>query len=167
MFAQKLNTHKVFKRWAKALIRLRICTGWSEPYHIVENLMHWLKILEVIFSFHSERALHIKKKSSMHTSNLSDLMYARIIKHCLVYFCVAFLRVLRIMTQNESCDIHQLYVVELALHSEQKLYYLIFCWTVMIPIKTIVIGPIFHRTSLTIKYNRVISPGISHVVCES
>ena len=128
--------------------------------------MHWLKILEVIFifNFHSERALHIKKKSSMRTSNLSVLMYAHIIKHCLVYFCVAFSRVLRIMTQNNSCDIRQLYVVELAVDSEQKLYYLIF---VMIPIKTIVISPICHRTSLTIKYNRVISPGKSHVVCES
>ena len=48
------------------------------------------------------------------TSNLPDLMYAQIIKYCLVYFCVAFSRVLRIMTQNESCDIRQLYVVELA-----------------------------------------------------
>ena len=53
-------------------------------------------------------------------SNLSDLIY------CLVYFCVAFSRVLRIMTQNESCDIRQLYVVELAVGSEQKLYY--FCY---------------------------------------
>ena len=64
----------------------------------------------------------------MRTSNLSDLMYAHIIKHCLVYFCVAFSRVLKIMTQNESCDIHQLYVVELAVGSEQKLYYLLFCY---------------------------------------
>ena len=41
-------------------------------------------------------------------SNLPDLMYAHIIKYCLVYFCVAFSRVLRIMTQNESCDKRQL-----------------------------------------------------------
>ena len=68
------------------------------------------------------------------------------------------------MTQNESCDIRQLYVVELAVDSEQKLYYIFF---VMIPIKTIVSGPICHRTSLIIKYNRVISLGISHIVCES
>ena len=51
------------------------------------------------------------------------------------------------MTQNESCDIRQLYVVELAVGSEQKLYYLFFF--VMIPIKTVVIGPSCHRTSLT------------------
>ena len=82
--------------------------------------------LEVIFlfCFHSERALHIKKKSNQY--NLPDLMYAQIIKYCLVYFCVAFSRFLIIMTQNESCDIRQLYVVELAV--------------VMIPSKTIVIS---------------------------
>ena len=28
--SQKLNTHRIFKRLAKALIRLRICAGWSE-----------------------------------------------------------------------------------------------------------------------------------------
>ena len=44
-------------------------------------------------------------------------MNAHIIKYCLVYFCVAFSRALRIMTQNESCDIRQLYVVELAVGS--------------------------------------------------
>ena len=74
--------------------------------------------LTVIFSFHSERTLHIKKKSSICTSYLSDLMYAHIIKHCLVNSSVAFSRVLRIVTQNESCNIRQLYVVELALGSE-------------------------------------------------
>ena len=47
----------------------------------------------------------------LHMSNLLDLMYAQNIKHCLVYFCVAFSRVLIIMTQDESCDIRQLYVV--------------------------------------------------------
>ena len=31
MFGQKLNTHRIFKRPAKALIRLRVCAGWSEP----------------------------------------------------------------------------------------------------------------------------------------
>ena len=55
-------------------------------------------------------------------SNLSDLMYAHII-YCLIYFCVAFSRVLRIMTQNERSHIRQLYVVELAVGSEQKLYF--------------------------------------------
>ena len=77
--------------------------------------------LEVIFifCFHSECALRIKKKikpiyERIGTSNLPDLMNAQIIKYCLVYFCVAFSRFLRNMTQNESCDIRKLYVVELA-----------------------------------------------------
>ena len=92
-----------------------------------------LSFLEAIFisSLHSERALHIKKKikpidECIRSSNLSDFMYAHIMKYCLIYFCVAFSRVLRIMTQNESCDVRQLYVVELAVGSEQKLYY--FCY---------------------------------------
>ena len=51
-------------------------------------------------------------------------MYAHIIIYCLVNFCVAFSRVLRIIIQNESCDICQLYVVELAVGSKQKLHYL-------------------------------------------
>ena len=29
VFSQWLNTHRIFKRLAKALIRLRICAGWS------------------------------------------------------------------------------------------------------------------------------------------
>ena len=117
-----------------------------------------------IFSFHSERALHIKKKSSIRSSSLSDF-----IKHCPVY-CVAFSRVLRIMTQNESCDIRQLHVVELAVGSEQKLYY--FCCdsnqdSLLSSLASPLLGLGCHRTSLTIKFNRVISPGISHVVCKT
>ena len=96
-----------------------------------ESSAFQLFIFHILFCFHSERALHIKKKikpiyECIRTSNLPDLMYTQIIKYCLVYFCVAFSRFLRIMTQNESCDIHQLYVVELAV--------------VMIPSKTIVIS---------------------------
>ena len=66
------------------------------------------------------------------------------------------------MTQNESWDIRQL-----AVSSEQKLYY--FCYDSnrdnchLGP----VLGPICHRTSLTIKFNRAILPGICHVACES
>ena len=60
------------------------------------------------------------------------------------------------MTQNESCDIRQLYVVELVVGSEQKLY---FCVT--IPIKTIVIERVRRvlpqQNTPSVKYNRVIS----------
>ena len=31
VFSQWNNIHRIFKRLAKALIRLRVCAGWSEP----------------------------------------------------------------------------------------------------------------------------------------
>ena len=31
MFGRWLGSHGVFKRLANALIRLRVCAGWSEP----------------------------------------------------------------------------------------------------------------------------------------
>ena len=31
MSGRWLNSHRIFKRLAKALIRLRVCAGWSEP----------------------------------------------------------------------------------------------------------------------------------------
>ena len=74
------------------------------------------------FSVYIRNAHCTPRKNQTKMSALPDLMYAHIIKYCLVYFCVAFSRVLRIMTQNESCDKRQLYVVELAVGSEQKLY---------------------------------------------
>ena len=81
------------------------------------------------------------------------------------------------MTKNESCDILLCYVVELAVGSEQKLY---FCYDSsepvgrsMISIKTIVIEQVRRDISsvkqayVTLAYNQVISPGISHIACES
>ena len=69
------------------------------------------------------------------------------------------------------------YVVELAVGSEQKLY---FCYDSsdpvgqsMIPIKTIVIEQVRRDISsvkqayVKLACNRVISPGISHIACES
>ena len=66
----------------------------------------------------------------------------------IIYFCVAFTRVLRTMTKTKAV-IRQLYVVELAVGSEQKLYY--FCYDSnqdnchLGP----VLGPSCHRMSLT------------------
>ena len=82
------------------------------------------------------------------------------------------------MTKNESSRYTLLcYVVELAVGSEQKLY---FCYDSsdpvgpsMIPIKTIVIGQVRRDISsvkqayVKLACNRVISPGISHIACES
>ena len=31
MFGQQLNSHRIFEQLAKAMIRLRIGAGWSEP----------------------------------------------------------------------------------------------------------------------------------------
>ena len=77
------------------------------------------------------------------------------------------------MAKKESCG----YVVELAVGSEQKLY---FCYDSsdpvgpsMIPIKTIVIEQVLRDISsvkqayVKLACNRVIWPGISHIECES
>ena len=87
------------------------CTIMAGDINSLNLLVHFQ------FSFGTRTAHQEKIKSiyeCIRTSNLPDLMYAQIIKYCLAYFCVALLRVLRIMTQNESCEIRQLYVVELA-----------------------------------------------------
>ena len=39
MFSQKLNIHKIIRRLAKALIRLRVCAGWSEPLLIAHTTL--------------------------------------------------------------------------------------------------------------------------------
>ena len=31
MFSQQFTIHRIMRRQAKALIRLRVCAGWSEP----------------------------------------------------------------------------------------------------------------------------------------
>ena len=70
-----------------------------------------LLLRKLYFSKDPDRSEPLPPPLDPHMSNLSDLMYAHNIKYCLVYFCVAFSRVLIIMTQDESCDIRQLYVV--------------------------------------------------------
>ena len=65
------------------------------------------------------------------------------------------------------------YVVELAVGSEQKLYFCYDSSDPMIPIKTIVIEQVRRDISsvkqayVKLACNRVISPGISHIACES
>ena len=39
LFGQKLNTHRIFKRLAKALIRLRVCAGWSETLLVAHTIL--------------------------------------------------------------------------------------------------------------------------------
>ena len=69
------------------------------------------------------------------------------------------------LTKDESCDMR--YITSVLRCIGQKLYFFL----VMIPIKTIVIErdrrvrP--QRNTLSVKYERVISSGISHIACES
>ena len=39
MFRQKLNTHRILKGQAKALIILQVCAGWSEPLLVAHTTM--------------------------------------------------------------------------------------------------------------------------------
>ena len=39
MLSQKLNSQRIFKRLAKALIRLRLCAGWSEPLLVAHTTL--------------------------------------------------------------------------------------------------------------------------------
>ena len=54
MFVQKLNIHIIFKRQAKALIRLCVCAGWSE--HL---LVEHITLLEI--SYHAAQIILFKK----------------------------------------------------------------------------------------------------------
>ena len=38
-FGQYLNSHRIFELLAKALIRLRICAGWSEPLLVAHTTL--------------------------------------------------------------------------------------------------------------------------------
>ena len=39
LFGQELNSHRVFKRQAKALTILRVCAGWSEPLLVAHTIL--------------------------------------------------------------------------------------------------------------------------------
>ena len=39
LFGQQLNSHRMIKRFGKALIRLRECAGWSEPLPVADNTL--------------------------------------------------------------------------------------------------------------------------------
>ena len=68
LFSQSLNTHRIFKRLAKALIRLRVCAGWSEPllvartHHIVGNLMS--RLIPKLFTKVNNDNPHVAKTHS-------------------------------------------------------------------------------------------------------
>ena len=39
LLGQQLNSHEIFKWQAKALIRLRVCAGWSEPLLVAHTTL--------------------------------------------------------------------------------------------------------------------------------
>ena len=39
MFSPSHNSHRIFKRLAKALISLRVCAGWSEPLLVAHTTL--------------------------------------------------------------------------------------------------------------------------------
>ena len=58
MFGQWPKSHKIFKRLAKALIRLRVCAGWSEPLLVVHSILleisccgSYFKMTEIIYNY--------------------------------------------------------------------------------------------------------------------
>ena len=79
-FNQKLNTHIILKRLAKALIGLRVCAGWSEPfaggtYHVVGNLMSQLKC------YGNRTTQNSTKESLVRHLVLCDRRHEKISKH--------------------------------------------------------------------------------------
>ena len=61
MLSQYLNTHRIFKRLAMALIRLRVCAGWSEPLLVAHTTL-----------------LEISCRGSY---QLKDILFPRFIRH--------------------------------------------------------------------------------------
>ena len=55
MFSQKLNSHRIFKRLAKALIRLRVCAGCSEPLLVAHTTLLEIPCHGSNYIFFSER----------------------------------------------------------------------------------------------------------------
>ena len=39
LFDEQLKSHRTIKRLAKALIRLRVCAGWSEPLLVADSTL--------------------------------------------------------------------------------------------------------------------------------
>ena len=52
LFGHKLNIHRIFKRLAKTLIRLRVCADWSEPLLIAHTTLLEISCRGSIFSLY-------------------------------------------------------------------------------------------------------------------
>ena len=72
MFSQQLTSQRIFKRLAKALIRLRVCAGWSEPL-----LVKYTTLLEI-----SCRGSYMKQTPNTYKGEDAQMREAEI--RCLV-----------------------------------------------------------------------------------
>ena len=53
MFGQYISIHRIFKRPAKALVRLRVCADWSEPFLLAHTTLFEISCHgSIIFSYH-------------------------------------------------------------------------------------------------------------------
>ena len=65
MFGQQLNIHRIFKRLAKALIRLRVCAGWSEPLLVAHTTLLEISCHGSLLYFWDGPELFYEKKNTM------------------------------------------------------------------------------------------------------
>ena len=59
MFSPYVNTHRMFKRLAMALIRLRVCAGWFEPFLVAHTTLLESRVAAQIAFAYSEPLLPV------------------------------------------------------------------------------------------------------------
>ena len=71
MFPQQLNNHRIFKRSAKALIRLSVSAGWSEPLLVAHTTLLVISCHgSIIISFSSlQRSKFDEETPQSHTAD--------------------------------------------------------------------------------------------------
>ena len=59
LFGQELNSQIIFNRQAKALIRLRVCAGWSEPLPVAHTTLLEISCRGPFYVYIKDMAKHI------------------------------------------------------------------------------------------------------------
>ena len=77
---QKLNSHRIFQRLAKALIRLHVCAGWSEPLLIVHTTLLEISCRSWLISLKQEDQVALKRSPAfcsklIYTEGLQNAKY--------------------------------------------------------------------------------------------
>ena len=87
------SQHRILKRLAKALIRLRVHTG--RTYHIVGNLMHWLNFyLNRFIGFRGpgynfpNNIIFLSLKIDFVEANSAEMMMCRLMRHFIWVYIV-------------------------------------------------------------------------------